>query len=54
MPSLKANDFLTGLYRKGALAADLGATVRVALAPTGETGPMTLSEAKVACKTRRK
>lgn len=32
----------------------LGATVRVTLAPKGESGPMTLSEAKVAYKIRRK
>jgi hypothetical protein len=54
MPSLKANDFLTGFYRKCALAADFGAAVRVTLAPNGETERMTLLEAKVAGKTRRK
>jgi hypothetical protein len=32
MPSLKANDFLTGLDRKRALAALLGVAVRVTLA----------------------
>ncbi len=32
----------------------LGATVRVTLAPKGESESMTLSEPKVACKIRRK
>jgi hypothetical protein len=54
MPPLKANDFLTDLYRKRTLAEVLGATVRVTLAEKGETEPMTLSEAKAACKIRRK
>jgi transcriptional regulator with XRE-family HTH domain len=36
------------------VAEVLGATVRVTLAPKGETEPMTLSEAKVAYKIRRK
>jgi len=36
------------------VAEVLGATVRVTLAPKGESEPMILSEAKVAYKTRRK
>ncbi len=36
------------------VAEFLGATLRVILAEKGATEPMTLSEAKVACKTRRK
>jgi hypothetical protein len=36
------------------VAEVLGATVRVTLAPKGETEPMTLTEAKVACKILRK
>ena len=36
------------------VAEVLGATVRVTLAPKGEAEPLILSEAKVACKIRRK
>ena len=36
------------------VAEVLGATVRVTIAPKGESEPMHLSEAKVAYKTRRK
>ena len=36
------------------VAEVLGATVRVTLAPRGEAEPLILSEAKVACKIRRK
>jgi transcriptional regulator with XRE-family HTH domain len=36
------------------VAEVLGATVRLTLAPKGKTEPMTLSEAKVAYKIRRK
>lgn len=36
------------------VAEILGATIRVTIAPKGESPPMTLSEAKVAYKIRRK
>ena len=36
------------------VAEILGATIRVTIAPKEESAPMTLSEAKVAYKTRRK